>query len=532
MKRKLSVEDRDPSEVVVGEHVLAAYKFMQSLRSIVKALSDSDVEGLLSYSDVTLESLKITLSDENLTKKISKSFVADKTFLKTEEKALSYMENEAEEASKLGAELEDLNMLIDEQGADLDLYRYEKINAQKKKIEESEKSIAIRFFESLATLTNDIFSKDTSDSEYLRQLFAKGQGTSISDVNRKVAADDLAEFVKSYSNKKTQKLLKRVQKKSAESSADISDEESSWEDMNSMIDVLESYGCLVKDSSSPPSYTISNAGEDVSMLNFDNSLWAIVAMGGSWDQSGTPSRKSDFFDDAFDDIFGTDEDELFPAEESQPIELNSKQRAREEAFTTASELTQRLLGMVPSEMAGYVSCLVTEESRTNDAFSLMDTLDSLTPNQRGAIELASLSGERLSYVQWTNRVDPSVTCRLQPTTCAVVTEWASGCSWQEAIELSGLAPGDLVRVLQRAMDALRQFGNLSFHPIRAVEAEASVSPGIHPDVRKICRDAAIQMDRYPIKDALSFIEDDENENDNDDDINSGDDTDDNSINLE
>ena len=94
--------------------------------------------------------------------------------------------------------------------------------------------------------------------------------------------------------------------------------------------------------------------------------------------------------------------------------------------------------------------------------------------------------------------------------CEVVTEWASGCSWTEALAISGSPPGDLARILSRALDALRQLGNLPFTPIRKKDLDggsgeaARISSGIHPDVRRLCRDAARLINRYPVKDPLTF----------------------------
>jgi hypothetical protein len=48
------------------------------------------------------------------------------------------------------------------------------------------------------------------------------------------------------------------------------------------------------------------------------------------------------------------------------------------------------------------------------------------------------------------------------------------------------------------------------NPARAVGRDSGVkqeaSPGIHPDIRRLCKDAASAMDRYPVKDPLPFEE--------------------------
>lgn len=90
-----------------------------------------------------------------------------------------------------------------------------------------------------------------------------------------------------------------------------------------------------------------------------------------------------------------------------------------------------------------------------------------------------------------------------------MTEWAAGCSWNEALAIADVPPGDLVRTLSRAMDGLRQLGNLPYMPIRRSDlmdgsGVQKFPSGLHPEVRKLCRDAAKAINRYPVKDFLAF----------------------------
>lgn len=68
------------------------------------------------------------------------------------------------------------------------------------------------------------------------------------------------------------------------------------------------------------------------------------------------------------------------------------------------------------------------------------------------------------------------------------------------MELSGAAPGDLVRTLSRALDALRQLANTPFVPARGTDGDGVTvrleSSGIHPRIRALCREAASEMDRF------------------------------------
>uniref|UniRef100_A0A7S0GGK2 ATP-dependent RNA helicase Ski2/MTR4 C-terminal domain-containing protein n=1 Tax=Proboscia inermis TaxID=420281 RepID=A0A7S0GGK2_9STRA len=89
----------------------------------------------------------------------------------------------------------------------------------------------------------------------------------------------------------------------------------------------------------------------------------------------------------------------------------------------------------------------------------------------------------------------------------VVTAWTAGCTWSEALEMSGKAPGDLARLLHRSLDALRQLGNLPYNAVRVRNENYPSEPsGIHPEIRRICKDAAMEMARYPLKDPLPFDE--------------------------
>ena len=183
-----------------------------------------------------------------------------------------------------------------------------------------------------------------------------------------------------------------------------------------------------------------------------------------------------------------------------------------------------------AEMAGYVSCLVTGDS-SRSSLSSMDVFRRLVPRQQRAIQVLLDSTDRLLDVQRQYAVDgKSCNCQFDVANCEVVTAWADGCTWSEALEMSGAAPGDLTRIIGRAMDAVRQFGSLKFNPLRKGDSpsgETVVDPfsrGIHPELRRRCREAAKAMNRYPVKDPLPFeadeedmFEDEGNEN-NDDDV--------------
>ena len=250
-------------------------------------------------------------------------------------------------------------------------------------------------------------------------------------------------------------------------------------------------------------------------------------MGGAWDITGASAEldrfkqeiskivdfDSDglFEDDYTSDLFSSDDE--VPRENTSQEEITASTSTISVPQSEANALSEWLQSMGPHEMAGYVSCLVSDSRRDT---SVLSAFQQLTPIQQRVVQNALLASERLTEIQNKNDIDPSMSkVHLELSTCEVVTSWTEGCSWSEALELSGLAPGDLVRTLHRALDALRQIGNLPINPERPMSTVTlKESPGIHPAIRRLCREAATAMDRYPVKDPLPF--DDEDEEDSED----------------
>jgi hypothetical protein len=232
----------------------------------------------------------------------------------------------------------------------------------------------------------------------------------------------------------------------------------------------------------------------VGSLGLDNSLWQLCALGGAWDVT-YKSSELDRFQDSLADFEEEDR------EKGDTFSFVQKPQLEAEA------LANHLCELTASEMAGHVSSLVVDAPRGSE--SALVSFHKLTQSQQRAVQGALLSLERLVEVQRIFGLDDVIgKCQLELSACDVVTAWATGCSWNNALVISGAAPGDLVRTLSRALDALRQLGNLPYIPARALNGIARLeATGIHPKVRSLCREAANAMDRYPVKDMLPFEED-------------------------
>ena len=75
--------------------------------------------------------------------------------------------------------------------------------------------------------------------------------------------------------------------------------------MLAITKVILSYGCIDKSSTSRGTegvfddienneFQLTPAGSDLGMLNFENSLWAFIAMGGTFDVIGSSSKYDEF----------------------------------------------------------------------------------------------------------------------------------------------------------------------------------------------------------------------------------------------
>lgn len=497
------------------------------------------LELLLSYIDKGRnKELHEVLEDKSLLKKASKSFTGLYQILTLEESTLSYLQKELDVISSIDSVVDSDGMaeLLTEDNQNIE----EEIKRQRQRIRKASDDVSNHVMTALAHQANALLRSSSPVAEELRVALAVSRKNREDvDVSDEVSALELTKFAKSAvtMNRKRRKQ-KSVEKSSGIDSSSlidalnvVDDKDDSLEDLKSLIHVLQAYGCIVPtvDGDSvdmeDQSYRITTAGENVGLIGLDNALWVLTAMGGAWDVVGASADLDRFKTEMRSlDAFGEDEDDYGIFESDEEVEntantnkggtvrnVNSVPLPQTEAFT----LTSQLRNLQASEIAGYVSCLVADGGRRDGNASVLAAFQQLTPAQQRVVQSSLLALERLTEVQNKYSIDENTRrVQLELGTCEVVTAWTEGCSWNEALEISGAAPGDLVRILHRALDALRQLGNLPVNAVRSMGASAGIvqkeSPGIHPDIRRLCRAAATAMDRYPVKDPLPFDDDDDN----------------------
>jgi hypothetical protein len=103
---------------------------------------------------------------------------------------------------------------------------------------------------------------------------------------------------------------------------------------------------------------------------------------------------------------GWGNDEAKPNVESL-LETNSVTKSRHEAET----LVQQLRSLTASELAGYVSSLISDNSRSLGT-SVVELFQGLTPNQQKVTQSSLFAMERLVEVQKNCNIDDSIRCVL------------------------------------------------------------------------------------------------------------------------
>jgi len=291
------------------------------------------------------------------------------------------------------------------------------IDTQKQRVEFTEKEVRKHPFTAIATIVNAILLDDeTLEASQLAAALDQAREGMPNVSPGVVSPEEISTFVKSsvLAQRKRRKLAKANSVRDPKSlllTAEKIDAatDDSWEDFLSITRTLHAYGCLSTGTNEPflednvlekEIFELTPAGLNIGMLGFDNALWCLVAMGGAWDVVGA-SSKLDEYRDAMT-AFESDGDWY------DDITVADVPKSQEEA----SELCSLLQSMKPSELAGYVSSLLVENSRGGGS-SVVETFQRLSPLQQRAIQKALLCLERLVEVQKTMSVDESTrNCNL------------------------------------------------------------------------------------------------------------------------
>jgi superfamily II RNA helicase len=134
----------------------------------------------------------------------------------------------------------------------------------------------------------------------------------------------------------------------------------------------------------------------------------------------------------------------------------------------------------PAELAGTLTALTTEDLRP-------DAEIHARPGRRVHAGLEQLRGiaRHLRAVQRRHRVD--VPARTVETACGLVELWAGGADWETITAAAAMDEGDIVHLMRRLLDLLRQIPQ---------------APGIPAALADLASAAARAIDREPVNEVL------------------------------
>ena len=127
-------------------------------------------------------------------------------------------------------------------------------------------------------------------------------------------------------------------------------------------------------------------------------------------------------------------------------------RAENELFVAEILKSGLLATLTPEQLAGVISCIVTDNSRyEQEAFSI-------SPEVLATTEAIVKLQRNLTKQQ--DRAHISLPINCTPLVAGLTEAWAQGISWDKLIETSKLDEGDVVRMLRRTCDVLRQIARI------------------------------------------------------------------------
>ncbi len=128
-----------------------------------------------------------------------------------------------------------------------------------------------------------------------------------------------------------------------------------------------------------------------------------------------------------------------------------------------------------SEAAGLMASVASDADRSyGEMRSSRNTMDLLA-------EFASLVGH-VSNIEWKNGVEPAE--EINYSAAAAAERWTAGMQWDELVDRTKAEEGDLVRLLSRTGEALRQLANLKeSNPAAAAIASAAADAILRDPVR-------------------------------------------------
>ena len=400
--------------------------FVETLKGSVERLIDSGA--LMGKQALLHDRICHLLNDKVLLKKESKAYLSLSRMYDIEENTLKTVQSESMKIAENGSELVNIDGLIHRE-TQLD----DELHLQKGRVTKALQALAQHIFTDLTSVANSLLLDDIQSSESLRYALKLARKGDASEKISPIDPLELTTYVKSYvsdsrKRRKHDALGRSIGISSPASLMDSIDHveffpENAWKDTIALTKVLTTYGCLVDvgdNAEHKKNFRITTGGNLLLELGLENSLWCIIALGGAWDIDGSPVGADEEGKNRWKRVVNRTDDEQ---------ENNS---FIPESQRDAANLIASLRELDPSEMAGYVSCLVADEIRGSSF--MLPSFDKISPKQKGVIQQAFLALDRLDEIQRHYDIDIlSRKAQIELGACQVITAWASGCTWADAL---------------------------------------------------------------------------------------------------
>lgn len=155
-------------------------------------------------------------------------------------------------------------------------------------------------------------------------------------------------------------------------------------------------------------------------------------------------------------------------------------RGENELWLASAMLSGELDHLTAPQLAAVCCALVSEPPRPQSWVMI----EASSPVEEVCGGLRNLRREVIRHQRQEGVLIP---CWLETKLIGLVEQWASGVNWEELGRLSNLDEGDLVRLLRRTLDLLRQIPH---------------TPGLPVPLTQTAREAQLLMDRFPVSEVI------------------------------
>ncbi len=150
---------------------------------------------------------------------------------------------------------------------------------------------------------------------------------------------------------------------------------------------------------------------------------------------------------------------------TDPGQLTAKIRAENEFYMAQIVLNGLLDDLDPPQLAG-VLCAVVNDSTRENLYSRLP-LSHIARNRLTEIQRL---GKQIYKLQQKHRLDTGMI--MNPVASGLVEAWVDGAAWRTLIQGSNIDEGDLVRIIRRTADILRQLARIDEVPVKLADTAA------------------------------------------------------------